>query len=86
MHSTNQNIYISATVVSSVIFGESLLILCKNAKFDNISHFWKLNYDNTEMTSSFFVYISLFGHEFAKVQTHEKHGKTHIFWLEIMDW
>ena len=31
--STNQNIYISATVVSSARFGESLLILCKNAKF-----------------------------------------------------
>ena len=48
--STNQNIYISATVVSSVRFGESLLILCKNAKFDIASHFRKLNCDNTEIT------------------------------------
>ena len=50
MHSTNQNIYVSATVVSSVRFGESLLILCKNAKFDIASHFRKLNCDNTEIT------------------------------------
>ena len=48
--STNQNIYISATVVSSVRFGESLLILCKIAKFDIASHFLKLNCDNTEIT------------------------------------
>ena len=77
--STNQNIYISATVVSSVRFGESLLILCKNAKFDNISHFWKLNYDNTEMTSIFLFTFPYLGMNLQKFKPMKNMAKPTCF-------